>query len=84
MNDEQLDDLKQFIDSRISQSEQRIRDDLNQDMAELKRELNQTNKTIDGGFTGIAEAIEQINNRLDRRDQEVDQRLTKLEQQIAA
>jgi len=28
MSDDQLDDLKQFIDSRISQSEQRVKEDI--------------------------------------------------------
>jgi hypothetical protein len=77
MNDEQLDDLMQFIDARISQSEQRM-------SAGFKEQLQITNQKIDDGLAGVGEAIEQINNRLDKRDQEVDQRLTKLERQIAA
>jgi prefoldin subunit 5 len=36
------------------------------------------------GFAGVGEAIERINNRLDKCDKAVDQRLTKLEQQMAA
>jgi hypothetical protein len=77
MNDEQLEDLKQFIDSRISQSEQLIK-------AEFKQQLQTTNQKIDDGLAGVGEAIEQINTRLDKRDKEVDLRLTNLEHQIAA
>jgi hypothetical protein len=77
MNDEQLDDLKQFIDSRISQSEQLLK-------AEFTQQLQITNQKIDDGLAGVGEAIEQINNRLDKRDKDVDQRLTNLEHQIAA
>jgi hypothetical protein len=77
MNEEQLDDLKQFIDARISQSEQRV-------TAEFKQQLQVTNGKIDDGLAGVGEAIKQINNRLDERDKEVDRRLTNLEHQIAA
>ena len=38
---------------------------------------------VDDGFAGIAEAIEQLNQRLDDRDKEVDQRFARLEGQIA-
>jgi hypothetical protein len=77
MNDEQLDDLKQFIDARMSQSEQRI-------SAEFNQQLQITNRKIDDGLAGVGEAIEQLNNRLDKRDEDVEQRLTKLERQVAA
>jgi hypothetical protein len=77
MNDEQLDDLKQFIDARISQSEQAIK-------AEFNQRLNVTNQKIDDGLAGVGEAIEQIDQRLDERDKEVDLRLANLEHQIAA
>ena len=73
MNDEQLDDLKQFIDSRISQSE-----------LGLRGEIGGLRKEVRDGFAGVGEAIEQINQRFDERDKEVDQRLTNLEHQIAA
>lgn len=62
MSDEQLEDLKQFIDVRISQSESRTKDQIE----ELRKEV------LDG-FTGVGEAIDEINKL-------VDERLTKLEQ----
>jgi hypothetical protein len=59
MNDEQLDDLKQFIDARISRSEQRM-------STEFKQQLQITNQKIDDGLAGVGEAIEQINDRRSR------------------
>ncbi len=47
MNNDQFDDLKQFIDSRISQSEFHFDEKLN----ELKKEM------LDG-FSGIGEVID--------------------------
>jgi hypothetical protein len=68
MNDEQFDDLKQFIDSRASQTE-----------AILGQRIDALEKKVDDGFAGAAEPIDQINNRID----ELDHRLTRLEQQAA-
>lgn len=56
MKDEQLEDLKQFIDSRISQSEART----NEKLEELRREMLE-------GFAGVGEAIEEINKQVDER-----------------
>jgi hypothetical protein len=39
---------------------------------------------VRNGFAGVGEAIEQINQRLDKRHKAVDQRLTKLERKVAA
>lgn len=72
MNDDQLDDLKQFIDSRISQSELRFDDKVN----ELRKEM------LDG-FAGVGEAIEELHKQLDESKTTFDARLTKLEQQAA-
>lgn len=69
MNDDQLDDLKQFIDSRISQAEARLEDQIK----ELGTEMRD-------GFAGVAEAIEQLHTA----DADLGERLTKLEQQPAA
>ncbi|MEK7095804.1 MAG: hypothetical protein AAB896_00725 [Patescibacteria group bacterium] len=69
MNDEQLEDLKQFIDTRISQAEVRFDENLEEKLEALRKEM------LDG-FTGVGEAIEEINKQ-------VDERLTKLEQHAA-
>ncbi|MBI2589072.1 hypothetical protein HYW35_02635 [Candidatus Saccharibacteria bacterium] len=69
MNDQQLEDLKQFIDTRISQAEARFDENLEEKLEALRKEM------LDG-FTGVGEAIEEINKQ-------VDERLTKLEQEAA-
>lgn len=56
MSDEQLEDLKQFIDVRISQSEARTKDQIE----DLRKEM------LDG-FAGVGEAIEEINKQVDER-----------------
>lgn len=65
MDDQQLEDLKQFIDSRISQSE-----------ARTEKQIEKLRKEMLDGFTGVGEAVEEINKQ-------VDERLTKLENQAA-
>lgn len=67
MNDQQLEDLKQFIDTRISQAEARFDENLEEKLEALRKEM------LDG-FTGVGEVIEEINKQ-------IDERLTKLEQQ---
>ena len=50
MNDDQFDDLKQFIDSRISQAENTFGTKLEVELGKLRKEM------IDG-FEGVGEAI---------------------------
>jgi hypothetical protein len=66
MNDDQLEDLKQFIDSRIFQAENTFGTKLEEELGKLRKEM------LDG-FEGVGEAIEEINKHFDER-------LTKLEQ----
>jgi DNA-binding transcriptional MerR regulator len=82
MTDDQLSDLKQFIDSQISQTEQAIRVDMvNKD--DMSTGFNSISQKIDEGFEGIAEAIEQIHQQAETQEAEVDRRFKKLEQQTA-
>ena len=60
MNDEQLEDLKQFIDSRISQAEARFDDNLKEEVEGLRKDM------LDG-FSGVGEAIDEINKQVDER-----------------
>jgi len=46
MNDQQLEDLKQFIDFRISQSESRTKEELDKLRNELRNEMHE-------GFAGV-------------------------------
>ena len=50
MDDDQLDDLKQFIQATVSQSEERLRDDLTTEMR--------------AGFAGAGDALEPIHTEL--------------------
>jgi hypothetical protein len=70
MNDDQLDDLKQFIAATVSQAEMR-----------LDQKIDQGHKEMQDGFAGVAEAIEQINTKIDEQKTTVDNRFMKLEQQ---
>ncbi|MBW3569313.1 hypothetical protein KY385_04250 [Candidatus Parcubacteria bacterium] len=71
MNADQIYDLKQFIDSKVSQTE-----------ALLRQDIKALNDKVDEGFAGVGEAIEQINDKTDSRDKKTDLRLTKLENQV--
>lgn len=65
MNDEQFDDLKQFIETTVSQTEDRLND-----------RLDELDKKIDDGFAGIGDVVNTVNEGLD--DHET--RITTLEQ----
>ncbi len=73
MNDDQLDDLKQFIDSRISQSEARFDDKIEK----LRREMHD-------GFAGVGEAIDEGQTQTDKAANDLERRLANLEHQAAA
>lgn len=72
MDDHQLDDLKQFIAAAVSQTETHLGDRI----GKLEVGLEALRKEMLDGFAGVGEAIEEINKQ-------VDERLTKLEQQAA-
>ncbi len=79
MNDTQLDDLKQFIAASVSQSEERLRNEMNQGFQAVRQEMEDE-------FRGVSEAIEIIHKQLDEQHSinvTVDKRLTRLEQRIA-
>lgn len=75
---EQFDDIKQFVDSRISQSEERLTEKI--DLVDEK--VDGLRQEMLDGFAGVGEAIEEIHDRLDKRDQQVNRRFVKLEKQI--
>ena len=64
MKNDQLEDLKQFIDGRVGQAEARLGERINgveQEVKSLRAEMQE-------GFAGAGEAIEEINNRIDALD----------------
>ena len=83
MNNDQFEDLKQFIDSRISQSEAIFDEKLDGKIDSIKKEIEDLRKEMLDGFAGVGEAIEDIHKQLDESKEEFDKRLTKLEQQEA-
>jgi vacuolar-type H+-ATPase subunit E/Vma4 len=85
-NDELLEDLKQFITSTVSQTEENLRldlaskDDLKSLETSLKTDIKRVENKIDDGFAGIADTLDNaIIPVLD--DHEV--QLKKLKQQAA-
>jgi predicted nucleic acid-binding Zn-ribbon protein len=87
MNDDQFDDLKQFIDSRISQTEAMFEQRLSATEAQLEQkieglssEVHRLRDEMHDGFAGVGEAVEELH----KADDELNQRLTKLEHQTAA
>lgn len=70
MDDDQINDLKQFIAATVSQSTALLA--TNDDLKRLEQK-------IDDGFAGVGEAIEELH----KQQSDTDQRLTKLEQQAA-
>lgn len=87
MQDEQLEVLKQFIGATVSQTEERLRTEIQDVRVELKAEISGVEAKVDSlrqvmldGFAGVGEAIDELH----QENQIVDQRLTNLEQQAAA
>ncbi len=68
MNDEQFEDLKQFVANTVSQSETRVRDDLGTQLA--------------AGFAGVGDAIETLGKHIDERTDPQDVRLDDHEQRL--
>jgi hypothetical protein len=86
MNNDQFEDLKQFIDSRISQSEMNFDGKLagiDGKLAGLNQEILDLRKDMLDGFAGVGGAIGGIHHELEDTKVEFDKRLTKLEQQAA-
>ncbi len=79
MSTDQLEDLKHFIDTRISQSEASFDEKLGSLRLDMSKGFVSVRKEMNDGFAGIADAIEEINNRMDRTDASVNQRLISLE-----
>jgi hypothetical protein len=94
INDEQFEELKRFVDWRISQFEVGIKgeigelrgstDGLQSEVTGLREEIADLRAEAHGGSAGVGEAVEQTNQGFDERDEEVDKRLTNLEHQIAS
>jgi len=76
MNDDQFEDLKRFIDSRISQSEVQFDQNLKKFKADIKQHLDEIQ-------AAVAESISAVNDGTDEKLGDHEQRLTRLEQSTA-
>lgn len=79
MNDEQMDDLKQFISSTVSQTEQRLGERIDG----VEQRLDRMQTEMEQGFAGVGEAIDAIHERMEEYEKQTGTRLTKLEQKAA-
>jgi phage shock protein A len=90
MDEDQLNDLKQFIAATVSQAtadmatkqdiaNMATKDDLARLESKLENKIEDLRLEMNDGFAGVSDAIEQINEQC----ADMDQRLTKLEQQTA-
>lgn len=76
MNEEQLNDLKQLLDATSSQTETRLKEFIKETLSASEARLIQR---MDAGFGGAGQAVIVTQDDLDK----LDQRVTKLEQQLA-
>jgi len=92
MNEDQLNDLKQFIAATVSQATAGMatKEDIanmatKEDIANMatKEDIASLRQEMLDGFAGVSEAIEQIHEQIETQEADVERRFTKLEQQIA-
>jgi hypothetical protein len=86
MNEEVIEDLKQFIAVTVGQSEARLRDDM-VSKDDLKSEFKSLRTEMHDGFTGVGEAIANLDEHVEEhlklvtaRLDDHETRLTTLEQ----
>jgi hypothetical protein len=84
MTDDQLTDLKQFILATVSQTEARLESKIDSVEVRLSTRIDELNDKMDDGFAGVGEAIEQLHQQIEERDDVVEGRLAKLEQHATA
>ena len=82
MQSEQIDDLKQFIENRATQTESTLGSKIEQlelkfdgQISELRNEMSERFEQVNERFDGVAEAIETLSGH-------VDERLSELEKEI--
>jgi hypothetical protein len=82
MNNERMDDLKQYISGAISQSEQSLEKNLTAKIqavrTELKTDIQTVRTEMHAGFAGAAEPIDRLNDTVDDHGQQIVKLKTKL------
>jgi hypothetical protein len=63
MNEDRLEDLKQFIDSRVSQAETRI-----------DGKIEVLRKEMHNGFAGVADVMDDANEQVEHRLNKLEQK----------
>jgi hypothetical protein len=76
MNDQQIDDLKQFVAATVGQSEAH----LSQRIDGLSQRVDTLTKEMREGFAGVADVMETHTKDIDERITDHESRLTSLEQ----
>jgi hypothetical protein len=81
-----FDDLKQFITGTVAQSERRIKEEVTSELTKkIEGEVKNLHTEMRDGFAGVADALEEINERLDKHDTQdarTKKRPTRLERKV--
>jgi len=79
MKDEQFDDLKQFIETTVGQSEARLKEELasKNDLRTIEKKLSDK---MDAGFAGVGVAFEAHDKEIEEQLADHGTRITTLEQ----
>lgn len=76
MNNENFEDLKQFIDGRIGQSEENIIGQVDEKITvvegKITGQIQELRLEMHEGFAGVGEAIDQIHTRIDGLEDRVE------------
>jgi hypothetical protein len=83
IDEETIQDLKQFIAATVSQSEERINTNLQDVKTELEGRISDLDAKVDTIHDAIADAISQANDSTDAAIQDHERRLRHLEQRAA-
>ena len=83
MNEDQFDDLKQFIDSKISQSEQRLMDDIDSKISQSEQRLKESITRIESKIDDVDLKVDTISDTLSADLRDHDMRITKLKTKAA-
>lgn len=82
MNDEQIDDLKQFIATTVQQESVELRNEMKEMSVELRTEMremrDELNQKIDDLSESVAVAIDTSNEETEKRLSDHEDRITKL------
>lgn len=82
MNDEIIDDLKQFIAATISQQTARLEDridGIDQRLGGIDQRIDRIESKIDDLSVSVAEAIDGVNDTTDKQLKDHERRILKLE-----